>query len=153
MRASSPCEASGARSSGKTTRTLPCSPDIWRRNKRYNRVGIGYCDKSLLQLALDPKWQFCTVKASVTVTIFAGVNSDALAITDAHCILDMCMRETTTKETHLYGFSPVWTLVCRRRSRANRKALSQYLHASDFSTVWIFSCSFRYLALGNDFPQ
>ena len=39
------------------------------------RAGIGYCDNSLLKLAtLDPKWQFYTLKASVIVTIFTGVN-------------------------------------------------------------------------------
>ena len=55
--------------------------------------------------------------------------------------------------THWYGFSPVCTLVCRARSRANRNSLSQYLQASDFAVVWILACSFRYFALGKVFPQ
>ena len=54
---------------------------------------------------------------------------------------------------HLYGLSPVWTLMweCRGPDRLN--ALSQTWHLYGFSPLWILLCLTRCPASVNRFPQ
>lgn len=46
---------------------------------------------------------------------------------------------------HLYGFSPVWSLVWFRSVEDWEKHFLQYLHWNGFSSVWILMCERRLL--------
>jgi len=54
---------------------------------------------------------------------------------------------------HLYGFSPLWILLCLARwlDRVNR--LLQTVHSNGFSPEWLIMCISRFLLLAKHFPH
>lgn len=54
---------------------------------------------------------------------------------------------------YLYGFSPVWTLMCRVNSLSDRNFLLQKEHGIFFSWLCSFTCSLRYWDRANTFSQ
>jgi len=54
---------------------------------------------------------------------------------------------------HMYGLSPVCTLMCRVRCSAWQNAFWHTLHLYGFSPLWILLCILRFPACVNRFPQ
>jgi len=63
---------------------------------------------------------------------------------------DICMAFL---QRHLYGFSPVWTLICLFTLRDSWNALPHMWHLNGFSPLWILLCETRFPASVNRLLQ